>query len=231
MVMSQQWTSGTARVPLSRYLLVFQKSNGIAEIHIPDGRHKRGLDIIVSFILVIFLAPLLLAIVVAVRLDSKGPAIFRQTRSGLNGRPFKIYKFRTMSVDEDGPTIRQATLGDARITRIGALLRRTSLDELPQLLNVLRGEMSLVGPRPHAAAHDEYYGREIPTYRERFAARPGITGWAQINGARGETPTLAHMQRRVELDLWYLANRSLSVDLLILFKTALAEVTRRTNAY
>jgi putative colanic acid biosynthesis UDP-glucose lipid carrier transferase len=164
-------------------------------------------------------------------LDSRGPALFRQTRTGLNGRQFRIYKFRTMTVQEDGAVIRQATQGDARVTQIGRMLRKTSLDELPQLINVIRGEMSLVGPRPHALAHDKYYGREIPAYERRFAVKPGITGWAQVNGARGETATVADMQRRVDLDLWYVEHRSLALDLKILAWTVVAEITRRTNAY
>ena len=135
-----------------------------------------------------------------------------------------------MTVQEDGPVIQQATQGDTRVTRIGQWLRCTSIDELPQLLNVIRGEMSLVGPRPHALAHDEYYGRAIPTYARRFAARPGITGWAQVNGARGKTPAVADMQRRIALDLWYVEHWSLTLDITILARTV-AEVARRTSAY
>jgi putative colanic acid biosynthesis UDP-glucose lipid carrier transferase len=177
------------------------------------------------------LLPLLLVIGLSVRLDSKGPALFGQTRTGRNGKPFRIYKFRTMTVQENGPVVQQATQGDTRVTRIGRILRQTSLDELPQLLNVIRGEMSLVGPRPHALAHDEHYGREIPDYVGRFAVKPGLTGWAQVNGSRGETPTLAAMGRRVELDLWYVRNRTLALDLTILARTVVDEITRRTNAY
>ena len=177
------------------------------------------------------LLPLLLLIALAVCLDSKGPALFRQTRTGRNGKPFRIYKFRTMTVQENGPVVQQARRGDTRLTRIGRILRQTSLDELPQLLNVIWGEMSLVGPRPHALAHDEHYGREIPDYVGRFAVKPGLTGWAQVNGSRGETPTVADMQRRVELDLWYIQNRTLALDLTILARTVVDEITRRTNAY
>jgi exopolysaccharide biosynthesis polyprenyl glycosylphosphotransferase len=177
------------------------------------------------------LLPLLLVIALAVRLDSKGPALFRQTRTGRNGKPFRIYKFRTMTVQEDGAVVQQARWGDTRLTRIGRILRQTSLDELPQLLNVIWGEMSLVGPRPHALAHDEHYGREIPDYVGRFAVKPGLTGWAQVNGSRGETPTVADMRRRVELDLWYIQNRTLALDLTILARTVVDEITRRTNAY
>ncbi len=177
------------------------------------------------------LAPLLFLIALLIRFDSNGPALFRQTRTGLNGRQFRIYKFRTMRVQEDGSAVRQATKGDSRVTRVGRFLRKTSLDELPQLINVLRGEMALVGPRPHALAHDLEYGAKIPAYAGRFAVKPGITGWAQVNGSRGETPTLAHMQHRANLDLWYIENRSLGLDLQIIALTALTEVTRRTNAY
>jgi lipopolysaccharide/colanic/teichoic acid biosynthesis glycosyltransferase len=130
-----------------------------------------------------------------------------------------------MRVLEDGPEVRQATQGDARVTPVGRLLRRTHLDELPQLLNVLWGDMALVGPRPHALAHDEFYSRAIPAYRLRFQVKPGMTGWAQVNGARGETPTLDHMQRRITFDLWYVEHRSLTLDLQILVKTA-REVVR-----
>jgi len=166
-----------------------------------------------------------------IRLDSPGPALFRQTRTGLNGRQFRIYKFRSMTVQEDGPVVNQATQRDPRVTRIGRILRQTSLDEVPQLLNVIRGEMALVGPRPHALAHDDYYGREIPAYERRFAVKPGITGWAQVNGARGETPTMADMQRRVDLDLWYIEHWNSALDLTILARTAVTAVIRRTNAH
>jgi lipopolysaccharide/colanic/teichoic acid biosynthesis glycosyltransferase len=124
-----------------------------------------------------------------------------------------------MTVQENGPVVQQARWGDKRVTRIGRILRQTSLGELPQLLNVIRGEMSLVGPRPHALANDEHYGREIPAYARRFAVRPGLTGWAQVNGSRGETPTLASMGRRVDLDLWYVQNRTLALDVTILART------------
>jgi exopolysaccharide biosynthesis polyprenyl glycosylphosphotransferase len=191
----------------------------------------RFLDLILASTGLFALFPFLILIAVVIRLDSRGPALFRQTRTGLNGRQFRIYKFRTMTVQEDGAVIRQATQGDARVTRIGRMLRKTSLDELPQLINVIRGEMSLVGPRPHALAHDKYYGREIPAYERRFAVKPGITGWAQVNGARGETATVADMQRRVDLDLWYVEHRSLALDLKILAWTVVAETTRRTSAY
>ena len=191
---------------------------------------SRTLDILVSALALFALAPLLLLLALLIRLDSSGPVLFRQTRTGLNGRVFRIYKFRTMRVLEDGPEVRQATQGDARVTPVGRLLRRTHLDELPQLLNVLWGDMALVGPRPHALAHDEFYGREIPAYRLRFQVKPGMTGWAQVNGARGETPTLDHMQRRVDLDLAYVQHKSVALDLLILART-LKAVRQETGVY
>ena len=196
---------------------------------VPDA--KRILDISLAGLGLFLLAPLLVLVGLAIKLDNPGPVLFRQARKGLNGTPFRIYKFRTMTVQENGPVVQQATRDDKRVTRVGRFLRRTSLDELPQLLNVLRGEMSLVGPRPHAVAHDEFYGREIPIYDQRFQVRPGITGWAQVNGARGETPTIDCMRRRIELDVWYAQNTSLWLDLQILVRTVLAELTRRTNAY
>lgn len=191
---------------------------------------KRMLDIAISISLLVLLAPLLFLIAIAVRLDSNGPALFRQTRLGLRGRPFAILKFRTMSVLENGDIIRQATRHDPRVTRIGWFLRRTSLDELPQLINVLRGEMSLVGPRPHAKAHDLYYGRLIELYWLRQRVRPGITGWAQVNGHRGETPTLDSMQARIDLDLWYVAHAGVGLDIEILFRTILIPFRQR-NAH
>ena len=190
-----------------------------------------GSDVIIAATALVLLAPLLGILALLVRLDSRGPALFRQTRTGLNGRTFLIYKFRTMHVQEDGSVVRQARRGDVRMTRLGAVLRKSSLDELPQLLNVLLGDMSLVGPRPHALAHDRHYGAHISAYRQRFAVRPGITGWAQINGSRGPTPELADMQRRIELDLWYVQNRSFALDLKILLTTALHILPSRSNAY
>jgi len=192
---------------------------------------KSVLDAGLAALGLVVLSPLLILIALAIRLDATGPALFRQTRTGLNGKPFRIYKFRTMTVQEDGPVVNQATQRDPRVTRIGRILRQTSLDEVPQLLNVIRGEMALVGPRPHALAHDDYYGREIPAYERRFAVKPGITGWAQVNGARGETATMADMQRRVDLDLWYIEHWNSALDLTILARTAVTAVIRRTNAY
>jgi Undecaprenyl-phosphate glucose phosphotransferase len=191
---------------------------------------KRTLDLLGAGMALLVASPLLIAIAIAIRLDSEGPVLFRQTRNGLGGRPFKILKFRTMTVLEDGEDLAQATRDDARITPLGRFLRRASLDELPQLINVLRGEMSLVGPRPHARAHDDLYGGLIENYSLRQHVKPGISGWAQVNGLRGETPTLDTMYRRIEFDLWYATHASLLLDFVILART-LVEVFRQRNAY
>lgn len=191
---------------------------------------KRCLDLAVASVLLLVLGPLLLAIAVMIRLDSKGPALFRQTRVGCGGRQFMIYKFRSMHTTDDGPIVRQAGREDARITRVGRMLRGNSLDELPQLLNVVIGDMSLVGPRPHAVAHDRHYAALITDYASRHQVLPGITGWAQVTGFRGETPTVACMQGRIERDLWYIRNWSVWLDIKILCMTVVA-VARRTNAY
>jgi putative colanic acid biosynthesis UDP-glucose lipid carrier transferase len=165
------------------------------------------------------LSPLLLLIAVAVRLTSTGPAIFKQDRYGLDGKQIGVYKFRSMKVLENSDNVVQATKGDARITPLGAFLRKTSLDELPQFFNVLRGEMSVVGPRPHAVAHNEHYRNRVAFYMLRHKVKPGITGWAQINGWRGETDTLDKMEKRVEFDLHYIRNWSLWWDVKIIIKT------------
>ena len=168
----------------------------------------------------VILAPLLLTVAVLIKLGSPGTAIFRQMRRGFNGKPFEIWKFRTMTVSENGETVTQATKGDARVTKIGRFLRMTSIDELPQLWNVLRGDMSLVGPRPHALAHDNYYDELISNYIYRHHMKPGLTGWAQVNGFRGETPTIDLMEKRVEYDVWYVSNWSIWLDLKIMARTA-----------
>jgi putative colanic acid biosynthesis UDP-glucose lipid carrier transferase len=191
---------------------------------------KRVLDVCVALLVLVFTLPLLALITLAVSLDSKGPVLFAQRRIGRGGRPFAILKFRSMHVLEDGAEIRQAVQGDARITRVGRFLRATSLDELPQLFNVLAGDMSLVGPRPHAAAHDEFYGAAIANYHLRRMVKPGITGWAQINGHRGATPRLADMQARIDCDQYYVEHESLTLDLKILAATPLAVLTGR-NAH
>jgi len=191
---------------------------------------KRAMDLVLAMMALVSLTVMLVMIALAIKLDSRGPVFFRQTRRGLRGKPFRIIKFRTMMVCEDGAVVEQAKRGDRRVTRVGRWLRRTSLDELPQLFNVLQGDMSLVGPRPHAVAHDDYYGRLIDGYETRQVLRPGITGWSQVNGARGETPEIADMQRRIELDLWYVRNWSLLLDVQILVRTV-AEVMRSRTAF
>ncbi len=182
---------------------------------------KRVLDISVSAAVLLALAPLMAGAALAIRWDSPGPVIFRQRRNGFDGRQFTIFKFRSMEVLEDGPEITQAVKGDARVTRVGAFLRRTSIDELPQLFNVLFGHMSLVGPRPHALAHDNMYSVLIDRYFHRHHVKPGITGWAQINGARGRTQVVEQMKRRVDFDFWYIDHCSIWLDILILARTAI----------
>jgi putative colanic acid biosysnthesis UDP-glucose lipid carrier transferase len=157
-----------------------------------------------------------------IKLDSPGPIIFRQTRWGFDDREFKIWKFRTMTVMEDGDRIVQAQRDDKRVTGVGRALRRTSIDELPQLINVLRGEMSIVGPRPHAVAHDMEYGELIAEYALRRHVKPGLTGLAQVQGLRGETKTQKHMEMRVQKDLWYISNWSFWLDIRIVFQTVIA---------
>ena len=186
---------------------------------------KRGIDIVLSGIGLVILSPILLAAAIAVRLDSPGPALFRQTRHGFNGRPFRIYKFRTMTVMENGDVVEQAKKSDKRVTRVGRWLRRYSVDELPQLLNVFLGDMSMVGPRPHASAHDRYFTSTIEKYAFRHHVKSGITGWAQVHGARGETDTLAKMERRVELDIWYINNWSIWLDFSVMIRTVLVVFT------
>jgi Undecaprenyl-phosphate glucose phosphotransferase len=181
--------------------------------------HKRAFDLVLSLTLLVLLAPLILLVAVLIKLDSRGPIFFKQTRNGFNGRPFKIFKFRTMSVLEDGPVIRQATKDDPRVTHVGRLLRRVNVDELPQLFNVIAGDMALVGPRPHAAAHNSEYEQIIGNYAHRYHVKPGLTGWAQVNGLRGETQSLQQMAKRVEFDLWYINNWSPWLDFRIMLQT------------
>lgn len=190
---------------------------------------KRLFDVTFAGLALAIFSPLLLLTAVAIKLDSDGPVIFRQRRRGFNGREFAIYKFRTMTVLEDGSTVRQAQRNDARVTWLGRLLRASSIDELPQLINVLTGDMSLVGPRPHAVVHDDEYGKLIDNYMYRHHVKPGITGWAQIHGFRGETD-VALMSKRIQRDLWYINNWSLWLDLKIMARTCV-EVLRIQNAY
>ncbi len=191
---------------------------------------KRAFDLMIAIPALVFCTPLLAALALIVRLDAGGPVLFRQTRLGQGGKPFDIFKFRTMTVMENGDAIVQATSEDVRVTRAGRWLRKTSLDELPQLLNVIAGDMSLVGPRPHARAHDTYFGARICDYTQRQSVKPGITGWAQVHGHRGETPTLDAMRARVDLDLFYAKNASFALDLKILAATPF-EVFAGRNAH
>lgn len=187
-------------------------------------------DFVLAFVILLLLLPVMLAIALAVKLSSPGPAIFKQRRYGLNGEEIVVYKFRSMTVSDDGEKILQAQKSDPRITKLGAFLRSSSLDELPQFINVLQGRMSIVGPRPHAVAHNELYRKLIKGYMLRHKVKPGITGWAQVNGFRGETETVEKMQDRIDLDLNYLQNWSIWFDLWIIFRT-LSVVLRRENAY
>jgi putative colanic acid biosynthesis UDP-glucose lipid carrier transferase len=191
---------------------------------------KNFSDIVLASLILILISPILLGIVLAIKLTSPGPAIFRQRRYGLNGESFIVYKFRSMTVCEDGANIVQAQKNDQRMTKIGAFLRRTSLDELPQFINVLQGRMSIVGPRPHAVAHNEMYRKLIKGYMLRHKVKPGITGWAQVNGCRGETQELNKMKERIEFDLDYLQNWSIWLDLWIIMRTVWV-VLRKDNAY
>ncbi|GJI98709.1 undecaprenyl-phosphate glucose phosphotransferase [Duganella caerulea] len=191
---------------------------------------KRASDIILASIIQILLLPLMLAIAIAVKVTSPGPVIFRQRRYGLYGEEIIVYKFRSMTVAEDGAQVVQAKKNDQRVTPLGAFLRKTSLDELPQFINVLQGRMSIVGPRPHAVTHNEQYRKLIKGYMLRHKVKPGITGWAQVNGLRGETETLDKMEARVSYDLDYLRNWSLWLDLWIVLRTVQV-VLKRENAH
>jgi putative colanic acid biosynthesis UDP-glucose lipid carrier transferase len=180
---------------------------------------KRLSDIVLAALILVLISPLLLLIAAGVKCSSPGPVIFRQRRNGLDGEEITVYKFRSMTTQDNGDHVVQARRDDPRITRFGAFLRRTSLDELPQFFNVLQGRMSIVGPRPHAVAHNEMYRELIKAYMVRHKVKPGITGWAQVNGMRGETETIEKMRARVEYDLEYLRNWSLGLDLQIIART------------
>jgi putative colanic acid biosynthesis UDP-glucose lipid carrier transferase len=180
---------------------------------------KRASDLVIGSIIVVLISPLLIAIAIGVKLSSRGPVLFRQRRNGLDGHEIVVYKFRSMRVLDDGAVVRQATRNDPRVTPFGAFLRKTSLDELPQFFNVLQGTMSIVGPRPHAVTHNKEYRQIIKAYMVRHKVKPGITGWAQVNGQRGETDTVEKMRTRVEYDLEYLRNWSLGLDLKIIVAT------------
>ncbi|WP_311950625.1 undecaprenyl-phosphate glucose phosphotransferase [Halomonas piscis] len=199
--------------------------NGVARII------KRLEDIIIGGLITLIIALPCIAVAIGIKMTSPGPVLFKQHRTGVNGRRFKVYKFRSMEIHEEATgVVSQATMGDPRVTRLGAFLRRTSLDELPQFYNVLQGRMSIVGPRPHALAHNEYYRELVQSYMWRHKVKPGITGWAQVNGFRGETDTLEKMERRVEYDLWYIDNWSLWLDLRIIFLTIFKGFAHK-NAY
>ncbi len=180
---------------------------------------KRISDIVLASIILVLISPILLMLAIGVKLSSPGPVIFKQRRNGLDGEEIIVYKFRSMRTQDNGAVVKQATKGDSRITPFGAFIRRTSLDELPQFVNVLQGRMSIVGPRPHAVAHNEQYRQLIKAYMVRHKVKPGITGWAQVNGLRGETETIEKMAARVEYDLEYLRNWSLALDLQIILRT------------
>ena len=182
-------------------------------------RLKRGCDVLLSVVILILMAPLMVVLGLVVKISSPGPMVFKQRRIGLHDDVITIYKFRSMRTTDDGDVIPQATRHDPRTTAFGTFLRRTSLDELPQFINVLQGRMSIVGPRPHALAHDAYYRCLIGSYSQRHKVRPGITGWAQVSGCRGETDTLEKMQARVDHDLEYLKNWTTWLDLWIMLKT------------
>lgn len=191
---------------------------------------KRLIDVVVASVALIIFAPVMLFTAFAIKLDGPGPIIFRQRRKGFSGQQFVMLKFRTMTVQEDGDAVSQVRRNDPRVTSIGRVLRATSIDELPQLINVLKGDMSLIGPRPHALAHDYQFQNIVGDYAFRHHVKPGLTGWAQCNGARGATPSVEEIARRVQLDLWYINNWSLLLDLQILIKTFF-EVLRKRNAY
>jgi Undecaprenyl-phosphate glucose phosphotransferase len=197
------WTAVLKRTPLTRIELAT----------------KRSFDLIIAAVALLTLLPLMLIAALLIKLDSRGPVFFAQKRNGFNGQAFDIYKFRTMHVLEDGPAVKQATRNDPRVTRLGHWLRRSSIDELPQLFNVIRGDMSMVGPRPHATTHNSEYEKLIANYAFRHHVKPGLTGWAQVNGYRGETRRIEQMQRRVEHDLWYINNWNLWLDLRIVLQT------------
>ena len=195
-----------------------------------DSVIKRGFDICTAIGILMFIALPMLAIAIAVKTTSKGPVIFKQIRYGLDGKPIYVWKFRSMTTMDNGNVVKQATKGDTRITPLGSFLRRTSLDELPQFINVLQGQMSIVGPRPHAVAHNEEYRKLIKGYMLRHKVKPGITGWAQINGWRGETDTLDKMAKRIEYDLAYIRNWTVWLDIKIVFLTVFKGFVDK-NAY
>lgn len=191
---------------------------------------KRIEDIVIGSLILILISPICMLIAITIKLTSPGPVLFKQYRTGANGRHFKVYKFRSMHMHEEKGSVTQAVKGDIRVTKVGHFLRRTSLDELPQFFNVLQGHMSIVGPRPHALNHNEYYKNLVESYMRRHMVKPGITGWAQMCGYRGETDTLEKMQKRVEHDLWYIDNWSVRLDIKIIILTIFKGFINK-NAY
>ena len=223
-----EWTPANAPAPSA--VVDASTSPAPTSCAVATSLRKRAFDIILSLGALLLFLPLMLTIAVLVRIESHGPALFRQRRTGLNGEVFTVFKFRTMTVAEDGETVRQATRGDSRVTPLGAILRRFSLDELPQFLNVLRGEMSLIGPRPHALAHDEAWSQQAPGYDLRFRARPGLTGYAAIRGYRGEVKDLRDIVDRIDADNEYIETWSFTLDLKIAWRT-LPLIFSDTRAY
>ena len=224
-------TGITEEESVERYSATTEFRRALPEARsVASSRVKRLFDIVAAGLALLLFLPLLLLVMAAIRLESPGSAIFRQRRTGYRGQVFTILKFRTMTVAEDCDQVRQATKNDERVTPVGALLRKLSIDELPQLWNVMRGDMSIVGPRPHALAHDEYYGALIPNYAARFRAKPGLTGYAQVNGFRGEISDMRCMSDRVAADNSYIEEWSLALDAAILLKT-IPLIFRDPNAY
>lgn len=227
MIVTDEWLARAFQRPaaLNGKITAFQLL--APPLNLLQRAQKRALDLSTASLGLLLLSPLMMLVALAVKVDSPGPVLFRQRRLGFNGREFQIFKFRSMRVLEDGGQVRQAARNDDRVTRIGRFIRASSIDELPQLLNVLHGDMSLIGPRPHAIAHDDHFDKLISDYSLRRHMKPGLTGWAQVNGHRGETPTTAHMSARVEHDLWYIANWSIWLDIWIMLRTAKELVTNR----
>jgi Undecaprenyl-phosphate glucose phosphotransferase len=201
-----------------------------APLTLKDRTLKRASDVVMASLLLVLASPLLALIAICIKLDSPGPVVFRQRRNGFNQQEFRVLKFRTMRTLDDGTMIEQARPNDRRVTRIGRILRSTNLDELPQLINVIAGDMSLVGPRPHAVAHNSEYEEKIRLYARRHNVKPGITGWAQVNGYRGRTESIDKMRQRVDHDLFYIDHWSLIFDIKILLMTLLSPSSYR-NAY
>tara|TARA_Y100000588_G_C13922165_1_gene781982 strand:- start:90 stop:845 length:756 start_codon:yes stop_codon:yes gene_type:complete len=220
-LLNARWQSIGNLQALSVYDTPFQGASDVI---------KRIEDVVFSTLILLFLMIPMGAIALAVKVTSKGPVIFKQKRYGLDGKQILVYKFRSMTTMDNGSSVKQATKNDPRITKLGAFLRRTSLDELPQFINVLQGRMSIVGPRPHAVAHNEQYRKLIKGYMLRHKVRPGITGWAQVNGFRGETDTVEKMLKRVQFDLDYIHRWSVWLDIKIILMTAFHGFSDK-NAY